>query len=90
MPYVCRKLSDKIKVIVLLWRGFGPFMLEGVCDGLVVGEDDEVARFQHMAEMLYGLVDGQLLTVVAVLSLARVKFFREKGEALPGVLDALL
>jgi hypothetical protein len=24
----------------------------------VVGEDDEVARFQHMAEVLYGFVDG--------------------------------
>jgi hypothetical protein len=34
-------------------------LLEGVSDGLVVGEDDEVSRFQHTAEMLYGFVDGQ-------------------------------
>jgi hypothetical protein len=35
--------------------------LKVVGDGLVVGEDGEVARFQHMAEILYGLVDGQQL-----------------------------
>jgi hypothetical protein len=29
-----------------------------VSDGLV-GEDDKVAYFQHMAEMLYGLIDDQ-------------------------------
>jgi hypothetical protein len=36
-------------------------LLEGVGNGLVVSEDGEVARFQHIAEMLYGLVDGQQL-----------------------------
>jgi hypothetical protein len=39
-------------------RAFVPFFLEGVDDGLMVGED-ELARFQHVAELLYGLVDGQ-------------------------------
>jgi hypothetical protein len=33
--------------------------LEGVGDRLMVDVDDEVARFQHMTEMLYGLVDDQ-------------------------------
>jgi hypothetical protein len=28
----------------------------------VVGENDEVARFQHVFEMLHGLVDGQQLS----------------------------
>jgi hypothetical protein len=27
--------------------------------GLVAGEYDKVVRFQHMAEMLYNLIDGQ-------------------------------
>jgi hypothetical protein len=45
----------------------------------VVGEDGEVARFQHMAEMLYVLVDGQYLMVVgAVRLLSKVEFFLEK------------
>jgi hypothetical protein len=43
-----------------------------------------------MAEMLYGLVDGQQLAIVgAVLLLGRVQFFKE-SEWLPGVLDMLL
>jgi hypothetical protein len=55
----------------------------------MVSEDGEVVRLQHMAEMLYGLVDGQQLSVVgAVLPLGWVELFR--GEGLPGVLDALL
>jgi hypothetical protein len=41
----------------------------------VVGEDDEVARFQHVMKMLYSLADGQQLTVVyAVFLLGRVEF----------------
>jgi hypothetical protein len=56
----------------------------------VVGEDGEMARFQHMAEILYGLVDGKQLAIVgAVLLLGRIEFFRE-GEWLPGVLVGLL
>jgi hypothetical protein len=63
--------------------------LEGIGDGLVVSEDGEVARFQHMAEMLYGLEDGQQLSVVgAVRLLGLVELFRE-SEGLPGVLDSL-
>jgi hypothetical protein len=50
--------------------------MEGIGDGLVVGEDEEVARFQHMAEMFYGLVYGQELAVIdAVFLLGRVRFF---------------
>jgi hypothetical protein len=44
-----------------------------------------------MAEMLYGLVDGQQLAILGALLLSgRVEFSREKGEWLPGVLDVLL
>jgi hypothetical protein len=66
----------------LCWKALG--------NGLVVGEDGEVARFQHMAEMLYVFVDGKQLAIVsALLLLGRIEFFRE-GEWLPGVLDVLL
>jgi hypothetical protein len=34
-------------------------LLEGVSDGLLVSKDGEMVHFQHMAEMLYGFVDGQ-------------------------------
>jgi hypothetical protein len=40
-------------------REYIPLLLEGVGDGLVVGEDDELARFRHTAKMFYGLVDGK-------------------------------
>jgi hypothetical protein len=58
---------------------------------VVVGEDDEVAHFQHMVEMLYDLVDGRQLPVISsVFLLARVEFLGEENEGLPGVSDALL
>jgi hypothetical protein len=58
----------------------------------VVGEDGEVARFKHMAEILYGLVDDLELGIVdVVLLLGRVEFFfREERVWLPGVLNVLL
>jgi hypothetical protein len=44
-----------------------------------------------MAEVLYSLVDGQVLAVVgAILLQGRVERLGEEGEGLPGVLDALL
>jgi hypothetical protein len=75
----------------LPWGAFVPLLLEGVGDGLVVGEDGEVASFQQMAEILYGLVDGKQLAIVgAVFLLGRNEFLREEGEWLPCVLDVLL
>jgi hypothetical protein len=69
------------------------FLLEGVCDRFVVCEDAEVACFQHLAEILYVLVDGQQLEVVGILFLlSRVGFFfcGKEGEGIPGVFDAFL
>jgi hypothetical protein len=46
----------------------------------VVGENDEVAGFQHVSEMLHGLVDGQQLPVVgAVFLLSWAEFPGEEG-----------
>jgi hypothetical protein len=35
----------------------------------MVSEDDEVTRFQHVAEMLHGLVNSQKLPIVGVVFL---------------------
>jgi hypothetical protein len=37
----------------------------------VVGEDDELMRFQHVAEMIYDLVNGQQLAVVCTSEVGR-------------------
>jgi hypothetical protein len=46
------------------WEAFVPFLPEGVGDRFVVCEDAEVAHFQHVAEILYGLIDDQKLAVI--------------------------
>jgi hypothetical protein len=57
----------------------------------MVREDDKVASFQHVAEMLDGLGDSHhLSTVCTVFLLGRVHVFVEECERLPGVVDALL
>jgi hypothetical protein len=67
-------LCVEIEVINLPWRAFVPLLLEGVCDGLVIGENGEVTRFQHVVEMLHGLVDCQQFAIVcAVLLLGLVQ-----------------
>jgi hypothetical protein len=65
-----------------------PLLLDGV--DVVVSEDDEVACFRHVAEILHGLVDCRQLSIVrAVFLLGQVEFLGE-GERLSGVLDTLL
>jgi hypothetical protein len=36
-----------------------PCLLEGIGEWFVVCEDAEVTSFQHVAEMLHGLIDDQ-------------------------------
>jgi hypothetical protein len=49
--------------------------VEGVGNGLVVGKDDEMSSFHHMAEMLYSIVDREQLAILgAVTLLGCVKF----------------
>jgi hypothetical protein len=59
VPYISCELGNEVQMVKLPWLAFVPLLLEGIRDGLVVGEDDEVTCFQHMAEILYGFVDGQ-------------------------------
>jgi hypothetical protein len=56
----------------------------------LVGGNDEVARFQHVSEMLYGLADGQQLPVVGAVFLLGWVQLPGEGEGLPGVVDTLL
>jgi hypothetical protein len=57
----------------------------------MVSEDGEVARLQHVAEVLHGLVDSLQLSIGgAVFLLGRVELLAEEGEGLPGVVDSLL
>jgi hypothetical protein len=55
--------------------------LEDVHDRLVFGEDDEVAHFQHVAEMIHGLVDIHQLSIIgAVFLLGRAEFVAERAR----------
>jgi hypothetical protein len=57
----------------------------------MVREEGKVASFQHVAEMLDGLVDRKQLSIVcAVFLLGWVHLFGQECERLPGVVDALL
>jgi hypothetical protein len=57
----------------------------------MVHEDGEVAHFQHVAEMLQGLVDSQQLSIVGtVFLLGRLELLGKECEGLPGVIDTLL
>jgi hypothetical protein len=42
VSHVCAELCDEIEVIKLPRRAFDPLLLEGVCDGLVIGENGKV------------------------------------------------
>jgi hypothetical protein len=57
----------------------------------MVSEDDEMTRFQHVVELLHGLVDSQLLPIVsAVFLLCRVELLGEECQWLRGVVDTML
>jgi hypothetical protein len=47
-------------------------------------------RFQHMAEMLHGLVDSQQFAIVSSVFLLGWDQFPGEGEGLPSVVDKLL
>jgi hypothetical protein len=57
----------------------------------MVREDGEVARFQHVAEMLHGIIDSQQFAIVgAAFLLGRVQLPGEGDEGLPNFIDKLL
>jgi hypothetical protein len=87
MSYIGGELSDEMKVIELPRLAFVPLLLEGVGNRLMVSEDHEVTRFQHVAKMLH----GQKLPIVgAVCFLCRVELLGEECQWLSGVVNTLL
>jgi hypothetical protein len=66
-------------MVKLPWAALVASLAEGVGQRLVVGEDHEVPRFQHMTEMLDILVDSQQLSIVGAICLLRcTHFLREE------------
>jgi hypothetical protein len=55
-----------------------------------VREYEEMTRFQHVAEMLHGLVDSQFEVGSAVFLLCWIELLGKVGEGLPGVVDTWL
>jgi hypothetical protein len=71
-------------MVKLTRRTFDPLLLEGVGYRLVVREDDELAGFQHVAEMLHGFVDRKQLPIIcAIFLFRRAELSGEEGEGLP-------
>jgi hypothetical protein len=56
-------LGNEVDLDGLLWSALVSFLLEVEGNGLMVREDGKVASFQHLAEMLDGLVDSQQLSI---------------------------
>jgi hypothetical protein len=57
----------------------------------MVREYGEVTSFQHVSEMLHGLVYSQQFAIVgAVFLLCWIELLGEEGEGLPSVGDTLL
>jgi hypothetical protein len=56
----------------------------------MVREDSEMASFQHVTEMLHGLVYSQQFAIVgAVFLLCWIELLGEEGEGLPSVVDKM-
>jgi hypothetical protein len=85
------ELGYKIKVIELAGGAFVPFLLESICERLMIREYDEVTSFQHVSEMFHGLINSQQFAIVgAVFLLFWSEFFGEEGKGLPSSVDTLL
>jgi hypothetical protein len=68
-------------VIELSRRTFVPLLLEGIGNRLMISDDDEVTRFQHVLLMLHGLVDTQQLPILsAVFLLSWVELLGEECQ----------
>jgi hypothetical protein len=80
-----------MEVVELLQWAFVLILLEVVDDRLAVSEDDEVACFQHEADMFHALIDSQQVVIVgAVFLLGWVTILGEECKGLPGVVATLL
>ena len=62
-----------------------------MCKWLVVSENIKFTPFQEVAKMADGEINGeQLATESTIFSFSRLQTLGQKGNGLPGVIDALL
>ena len=91
MPEVKRDLSNKLQVTELSWWAFISVLLESISERFVNRKDDKEAAFDHMSEVLDGLIHCQELTVVqTVLLLGGAELMGVESQGLPSVADMLL
>jgi hypothetical protein len=56
-------------MVELAGGAFVPFLLESICERLMVREYGEMTSFQHVSEMLHGLVYSQQFAIVGAVFL---------------------
>jgi len=75
----------------LPWRAFIAPLLESICERLVTRKNDKVSAFDHMSEVLDGLIYCQGLAVVrTVFLLSGAELMGVESTGLPRVADTLL
>jgi len=75
----------------LSWRAFTSPFLESISERLVIRKSDKVTAFDHMSEVLDGLIHCQELTIVrTVLLLSGAEVMGVESQGLPSVADMLL
>jgi len=75
----------------LSWRTFISPLLESISERFVIRKNDKVTAFDHMSEVLDGLIHCQELAVVrTVLLLSGAELMGVESQGLPSVADTLL
>jgi hypothetical protein len=90
MSYVSCELGHEIEVAGLPRRAFAPPLLKGISDGLVVSEDDEMARFRHVTETSRPHSLLSQLSIIRTVFLPDLAEFLGDGGGLYGVVDMML
>jgi len=64
MPEVGREFANKLHMTELSLRAFISPFLESISDRLVIRKNDKVTAFDHISEVLDGLIHCQELAIV--------------------------
>ena len=91
MSEVSRELSNKLQVKEFSWWEFTSALLESIFERPVICKDAKVTAFDHMSNVLDGLIHCQKLAVVrSVLLLSRAELMGVESHGLPSDADTLL
>jgi len=86
-----RELANKLQMTKLLWRAFISPLPESISERLVIRKNDKVTAFDHMSEVLDGLIHCQALAIVrTVLLLSGAELMGVESQGLTSVTDTLL